>query len=399
MNFDPAEFYRIKRLPPYVFAEVNKVKAQARHAGEDIIDFGMGNPDGATPPHIVEKLRETALDPKTHGYSVSAGIIGLRRAVSGYYERRFGVSIDPDTEIAVSQGSKEGLFHLATAITKPGDSILVSDPSYPIHVFGFILAEASVRLLKRDFDADEDPGRQFLDQLKGAVEGMQPKPLAVVVNYPCNPTAEVVGLDFYEELVSFCLHHQIILISDLAYCEIYFDGNPPPSVLQVPHAKEIAVEFSSMSKTYSMAGWRVGFACGNPELIFALKRVKSYLDYGSFTPIQVAAAAALNGPQECVEEHRARYKARRDVLVDGLRDAGWDVESPRASMFVWARIPQEYRELGSLEFSKKLLREAKVAVSPGVGFGQGGDEFVRISLIENQQRIRQAVRNIKHMMK
>lgn len=392
------EFYRIKRLPPYVFAEVNKVKAEARRRGEDIIDFGMGNPDAPTPAHIVEKLRETVLDPSTHGYSVSAGITGLRKAMAGYYDRRFGVSLNPETEITVSQGSKEGLYHLATAITKPGDTILVSDPSYPIHVFGFIMAEASVRLLPRDFSASNTP-EAFLQQMKNAVESMQPKPLAVVVNYPCNPTSEVVDLAFYEQLVDFCRFHNIILISDLAYCEIYFDGVPPPSVLQVKGAKDVAVEFTSLSKTYSMAGWRVGFACGNEEIIYALKRIKSYLDYGGFTPVQVAATAALNGPQDCVEEARKRYQERRDVMVKGLNDGGWEVQAPAASMFIWAPIPKRFHNLGSVEFSKLLLNKAQVAVSPGMGFGKGGDGYVRISLIENIHRSRQALRNIKKFLK
>jgi len=393
------EFYRINRLPPYVFAEVNKVKHEARQKGIDIIDFGMGNPDAPTPAHIVEKLRETVLDPKAHGYSVSAGITGLRKALAGYYERRFNVSLDPETEIAVSQGSKEGLFHLATAISKPGDFMLVSDPSYPIHPYGFIIAEANIRFMPKDFNV-EDHGQHFLQQLKDAIEGSSPKPVAVVVNYPCNPTAEVVTLDFYEELVAICKRYDVILISDIAYCEIYFDDdNPPPSVLQVKGAKDIAVEFSSLSKTYSMAGWRVGFAAGAPDIIHALKRIKSYLDYGSFTPIQVAAATALNGPQDCVVEARMRYKTRRDIMVKGLHDAGWNVDSPDASMFIWARLPERFKEMGSLEFSKLLLEKAEVAVSPGIGFGKGGDEFVRIGLIENEQRSRQAIRNIKHFLK
>ncbi len=392
------DFYRIKRLPPYVFAEVNKVKAEARHRGEDIIDFGMGNPDAPTPPHIVEKLRETVLDPTTHGYSVSAGIIGLRRAVSAYYERRFNVSLDPETEIAVSQGSKEGLYHLATAITKPGDTILTSDPSYPIHPYGFILAEASIRFMKKDFETGCHEV-DFLNQLKSAVESTSPKPMALVVNYPCNPTAETVSLEFYEEVVSFCRHHNIILISDLAYCEIYFGDTPPPSVLQVKGAKDIAVEFTSMSKTYSMAGWRIGFCSGNPEIIHALKRIKSYLDYGGFTPIQVSAAAALNGSQDCVDEARARYKERRDVLVKGLGEAGWNVKTPDASMFIWAAIPDKFKEMGSMEFSKLLLKDAKVAVAPGIGFGAGGDDYVRIGMVENIHRSRQAIRNIKQMFR
>lgn len=393
------EFYRIRRLPPYVFAEVNKVKAEARKRGEDIIDFGMGNPDSKTPDHIVEKLRETVLDPSTHGYSVSAGIFGLRKAVANYYKRRFDVDIDPETEITVSQGSKEGLYHLATAITRPGDFVLVQNPSYPIHAFGFILAEANVRLLPRDF-SNKDHESDFLNQLKLAVESSSPKPIAVVVNYPCNPTAEVASLPFYEEIISFCKKHEVIVISDLAYNEIYFDdNNPPPSILQVKDAKDIAVEFTTMSKTYSMAGWRVGFCAGNKDLIHNLKRIKSYLDYGSFTPIQVAAATALNGSQDCVIEARNRYKERRDVMVKGLCDAGWIVDSPSASMFIWAEIPKKFHNYNSMEFSKLLMKEAKVAVSPGIGFGSGGDAHVRISLINNLERTRQAIRNIKKFFK
>ncbi len=392
------EFYRIKRLPPYVFAEVNKVKAEARQRGEDIIDFGMGNPDAPTPPHIVEKLRSVVLDPTTHGYSVSAGIKGLRKAVASYYERRFDVSLDPETEITVSQGSKEGLYHLATAISKPGDFILTSDPSYPIHPYGFIIAEANICFVKRDFSA-QDPLADFITKVKHSIESTSPKPSALIVNFPCNPTAETATLEFYEEVVGICRHHDILLISDLAYCEIYFDGKKPPSVLQVKGAKDIAVEFTSMSKTYSMAGWRVGFCCGNPEVIHALKRIKSYLDYGGFTPIQVAATEALNGPQDCVEEARHRYQERRDVLIKGLHDAGWMAKEPEASMFIWAEIPPAFQEMGSVEFSKLLLNEAKVAVSPGIGFGPGGDGHVRIGMVENLQRTRQALRNIKQFMR
>ncbi len=393
----PREFYRIKRLPPYVFAEVNKIKAEARHRGEDIIDFGMGNPDAPSPPHVIEKLRETVLDPSAHGYSVSQGIYGLRKAVAAYYDRRFSVNLNPDTEITVSMGSKEGLAHFALAITKPGDVILVPNPSYPIHAFGFIITEAAVKYLVRDFTQPTE--EDMLRQLKRAVENTTPKPSVIVLNFPCNPTAETVTLPFYEEVVEFCHHHDILIISDLAYCEIYFDDNPPPSILEVKKARDIAVEFTSLSKTYSMAGWRMGFAAGNADLIHALKRIKSYLDYGAFTPIQVAATAALNGPQDCVEETRQRYKERRDVLVQGLNDAGWPVEPPAASMFVWAPIPEKYRELGSLEFSKRLLTEAKVAVSPGIGFGTYGDGHVRIAMIENKHRSRQAIRNIKQFFK
>ncbi len=393
------DFYRIKRLPPYVFAEVNKLKEEERAKGKDIIDFGMGNPDSPTPPHIVEKLRETVLNPKTHGYSVSQGIPGLQNAMAGYYERRFNVSLNPRTQVVATMGSKEGLANLATAITKPGDTILVPNPSYPIHPFGFIIAEASVKYIPKDFDA-EDHEQDFIGKLKRAIADSQPKPTCLVLNYPCNPTAECVSLDFYREVVEICKREEIIIISDLAYCEIYFDEeNPPPSILQVPDAMDIAVEFTTLSKTYSMAGWRVGFACGNEQLIHALKRIKSYLDYGGFTPIQVAACEALNGDQSCVEEVRALYKARRDILCDGLNDIGWKVEKPSASMFAWARLPERFREMGSVEFSKMLLREAEVAVSPGAGFGSYGDEFVRISLIENEQRIRQALRNLKEFFK
>jgi alanine-synthesizing transaminase len=391
------DFYRIKRLPPYVFAEVNKAKAEARHRGEDIIDFGMGNPDSPAPDHVIEKLKETVVRPDVHGYSVSAGINGLRKAVSAYYDRRFDVSLDPETEIAVSQGSKEGLYHLAVAISKPSDVIVAPDPSYPIHTFGFILAEASVHTIPRDFT--KGTAEDLIPKIKEAIENIQPKPLAIVVNFPCNPTTETVDLSFYEEVVDICLHHGVILISDLAYCEIYYDNQPPPSVLQVKKAKEIAVEFTTLSKTYSMAGWRIGFCAGNKEIIKAHKRVKSYLDYGGFTPIQVAATAALNGPQDCVDDFRKMYTTRRDLMVKGLNRVGWDVNSPEASMFLWAKIPEKFRHLGSVEFSKLLLQEAKVAVAPGAGFGRHGDEHVRISLIENEHRSRQAIKNIKKFFK
>ena len=383
------EFYKIRRLPPYVFAEVNSMKAKARARGDDIIDFGMGNPDFPTPAHIVDKLTETVRDPRTHRYSESRGIKGLRRAIAGYYGRRFGVDIDPDTEAVVTIGSKEGLANLAQAISSPGDVMLVPNPSYPIHQFGFIIAGAAVR------NIPVRPDEGFMAALERAVVHSVPKPTALVLNYPNNPTAEVADLAFYEQVVDFCRRHGIYILSDVAYAEIYFDGNPPPSMLQIPGARDITVEFTSMSKTYSMPGWRIGFACGNARLVAALARVKSYLDYGAFTPVQVAASAALNGPQACVEEMRQRYRERRDVLVSGLAGAGWDVPSPPATMFAWAPIPPAFRHLGSLEFSKMLLREAKVAVAPGVGFGEHGDGHVRFALVENRHRIRQAVKNIK----
>ena len=383
------EFYRIKRLPPYVFAEVNALKARARAAGRDVIDLGMGNPDGATPEHIVKKLVEAVQNPRSHGYSVSRGIAGLRRAYAAYYARRFGVALDPETEIITTLGSKEGLANLAQAITAPGDIVLAPNPCYPIHAFGFIMAGASLR------HVPVGPGVDFMRELKKAVTHSVPSPTALVLNFPANPTAQVVDLDFYGEVVDFCRHHNIFVLSDVAYAEIYFDGNPPPSVLQVPGAREIAVEFSSLSKTYSMAGWRIGFAVGNKRLIAALARVKSYLDYGAFTPIQVAATAALNGPQDCIAEIRERYRARRDVLVDGLKQAGWEVPPPAASMFAWAPIPEEFRALGTMAFAKLLLERANVAVAPGVGFGEYGEGFVRIALVENRQRLRQAARNIK----
>jgi alanine-synthesizing transaminase len=385
------DFHRIRRLPPYVFAEVNAMKAAARAAGADIIDFGMGNPDLPTPSHIVDKLVETVRDPRTHRYSNSRGIPGLRKALAGYYQRRFGVSLDPEREAIVTIGSKEGLANLAQAITGPGDLILVPNPSYPIHQFGFIIADGTVRYLP------VAPDDEFLEALERAVLHSQPKPVALVLCYPSNPTALTAGLDFYAKVVDFCRDHDIIVLSDLAYAEIYFEGDPPPSILQVPGAKDVAVEFTSLSKTYSMPGWRIGFAAGNPQLIAALARVKSYLDYGAFTPIQVAATAALNGPQDCVDEMRAIYRERRDVLVDGLRRAGWDVPVPTASMYIWAPIPEPFTSLGSVAFSKLLLKEASVAVSPGLGFGEHGDGHVRIALVENTQRIRQAVRNIRHM--
>ncbi|MGB8274503.1 MAG: LL-diaminopimelate aminotransferase [Alphaproteobacteria bacterium] len=386
------EYYRIKRLPPYVFAEVNAMKAAARAKGHDIIDLGMGNPDTPTPAHIVAKLIETVQDPHTHRYSNSRGIPGLRKALAGYYERRFNVSLDPETEIIATIGSKEGLTSLAQAITSPGDVVLCPNPTYPIHSFGFILAGASIRHTPMGSSAE------FMDELERAVRYSVPKPIAVIVNFPSNPTARKVDLDFYVPLVEFCRRHDVLLISDIAYCEIYFDGKPPPSVLQVPGAKDVAVEFTSMSKTYSMPGWRIGFASGNKRIIAALARIKSYTDYGAFTPIQVAAAAALNGPQDCVTQIRELYKQRRDVLIEGLEAAGWEVPIPPASMFAWAPIPPAFAHLGSLEFAKLMLQEAKVAVAPGIGFGEHGEGFVRIGLVENRHRTRQAIRSIKALL-
>lgn len=383
------EFYRIKRLPPYVFAEVNKIKAAHRAAGRDIIDLGMGNPDTAPPKHVIEKLREVALDETAHGYSVSRGIPGLRKAQAAYYKRRFGVTLDPESEVITTIGSKEGLANLVEAITGPGDVIVTANPCYPIHAYGPVICGASIRYMPMTEGAD------FFELLERAIKHQQPKPVAVIVNYPGNPTAEVVDLAFYEKLVELCKSYGVYIISDLAYCEIYFDGNPPPSILQVKGAKDIAIEFTSMSKTYSMAGWRVGFAAGNKTLIHALTRIKSYLDYGTFTPIQAAAVTAINGPQEYIEEIRGMYKERRDILIKGLHSAGWMVTEPKASMFIWAKLPEQYSELGSFEFSKLLLDQAEVAVAPGIGFGEYGDQYVRIALVENKQRLRQAVRNIK----
>lgn len=386
------EFHRIRRLPPYVFAEVNAMKAAARARGDDIIDFGMGNPDSPTPQHIVDKLVETVQNPRTHGYSNSRGIPGLRRALAGYYRRRFDVDLDPETEVVATIGSKEGLANLAQAITSPGDIILAPNPSYPIHMFGFIIAGAAIR------SVPASPGGDFLDALERAVRHSVPRPIAVVINFPSNPTAEVCDLGFYEQVVGFCRDNGIYVLSDIAYAEIYFDDRPPPSILQVSGAKDVAVEFSSLSKTYSMPGWRIGFAAGNPKLIAALARVKSYVDYGAFTPIQVAAAAALNGPQDCVQTVRDLYRERRDVLVEGLVSAGWPVPLPPASMFCWAPIPEPFRAMGSLAFSKLLLAEAKVAVSPGVGFGEHGDGHVRLALVENKHRTRQALRSIRSFL-
>ena len=387
------DFYRIRRLPPYLFAEVNVMKAEARARGEDIIDFGMGNPDLPTPEHIVHKLVETVADPRTHRYSQSQGICGLRKAVAAYYDRRFGVGIDPASEAVVTLGSKEGLANLAQAITAPGDVVLVPNPSYPIHPYGFIIAGAVVRHMP------VDPEFDFMTELERAVRHNVPSPAVLILNYPSNPTAQVMDLSFFKEVVAFARAHDLFILSDLAYAEIYFDGEPPPSVLQVPGAKDLAVEFTSMSKTYSMAGWRIGFGVGNRNLIAALTRVKSYLDYGAFTPIQVAATTALNGPQDCVDEHRRIYKERRDVLVESFAKAGWHIPAPRATMFAWAPLPPGFVEMGSMKFSKLLLEHAKVAVSPGIGFGEHGEGYVRIALVENTQRIRQAARNVRRFLR
>jgi alanine-synthesizing transaminase len=386
------DFYRIRRLPPYVFAEVNAMKAAARARGEDIIDLGMGNPDGAPPQHVIDKLAEVARDPRAHRYSASRGIIGLRRAQAAYYQRRFGVEVDPDGEVVVTLGSKEGLANLAQAITAPGDVVLAPNPSYPIHTFGFIIAGAAIRSIPAA------PGPDFFRRLDLAMSYTVPKPTVLVVGYPSNPTAYVADLDFYEKVVAFARAHKLWVISDLAYAEIYFGDTPTPSILQVPDAKDVAIEFTSMSKTYSMAGWRMGFAVGNRSLIHALTRVKSYLDYGAFTPIQAAATAALNGPQDIIDANRKLYKARRDCLVESFGRAGWEIPPPEASMFAWAPIPEDYRSMGALEFSKRLLEEAHVAVSPGVGFGDEGEGFVRIALVENEQRIRQAARGVKKFL-
>ena len=387
-----SDFHRIKRLPPYVFEQVNRLKAEARARGDDIIDFGMGNPDMPTPDHIVAKLTETLRDPRTNRYSASKGIGGLRRAQAAYYARRFGVKLNPDTQVIVTLGSKEGFANTAQAITAPGDVILVPNPTYPIHEFGFIMSGGVIRHLPARTDS------QFLTSLDRAVRHSVPKPSVLVLNYPANPTAEVATLDFYREIVAFARKHDLIVLSDLAYAEIYFEGEPPPSILQVPGAIDIAIEYTTLSKTYAMPGWRVGFAVGNDRLIHALTRVKSYLDYGAFTPIQVAASAALNGPQDCIDEIRAIYRRRRDCLVDAMRRAGWQVPSPSATMFAWAPIPDMFAHLGSLEFSKLLLEKASVAVSPGVGFGEYGEGYVRIALVENEQRIRQAARNIRKFL-
>ena len=386
------EFYRIKRLPPYVIAEVNAMRHEARRAGRDIIDLGMGNPDHPPPQHVIDKLCEVAAKPGAHGYSQSKGIPGLRKAQANYYGRRFNVDLDPDREVVVTMGSKEGLSSMATAITAPGDVILAPSPSYPIHTFGFIIAGATIR------SVPTTPDERYWRALENAMNYTVPRPTVLVVNYPSNPTAETVDLAFYERLVAWAKENRVWVLSDLAYSELYYDGKPTRSILEVPGAKDVAVEFTSMSKTYSMAGWRMGFAVGNPTLISALTRVKSYLDYGAFTPIQAAACAALNGPQDVVEENRARYQSRRDVMVESFARAGWDIPTPPASMFAWAKLPPGFEEMGSLEFSKQLLEHADVAVAAGVGYGEEGEGHVRIAMVENEQRIRQAARNVKRFL-
>ena len=383
------EFYRIKRLPPYVIAEVNNLRHAARQSGRDIIDLGMGNPDLPPPPHVIAKLVEVAQKPDAHGYSQSKGIPGLRRAQANYYARRFGVDIDPEREVVVTMGSKEGLASLATAITAPGDVVLAPNPSYPIHTFGFIIAGATIR------SVPTTPDEAYFASLERAMAFTVPRPSILVVNYPSNPTAETVDLAFYERLVAWARENKVWVISDLAYSELYYDGNPTVSILQVPGAKDVAVEFTSLSKTFSMAGWRIGFAVGNQQLIAAMTRVKSYLDYGAFTPIQAAACAALNGPQDIVETNRQLYHKRRDVLVEVFGRAGWEIPPPRASMFAWAPLPPALAHMGSLEFSKQMLEHADVAVAPGVGYGEDGEGFVRIALVENEQRLRQAARNLR----
>ena len=385
-----SDFHRIKRLPPYVFEQVNKIKAIARNQGADIIDLGMGNPDLPAPKHVLDKLIETVGKPRTDRYSASRGISGLRKAQAGYYERRFGVKLNPDTQVIATLGSKEGFANIAQAITAPGDVVLVPNPSYPIHAFGFLMAGGVIRSVQAE------PNEEFFRQLERAVAHSIPKPIALVTCYPANPTAYLASLDFYRDLVAMAKKYDLILLSDLAYSEVYFDdSNPPPSLLQIPGAMDVTVEFTSLSKTFSMAGWRMGFAVGNEKLIAALARVKSYLDYGAFTPIQVAATAALNGPDDCIREMRDIYRKRRDALVESFGLAGWEFDPPQASMFAWVKIPEPFREMGSLEFSKLLVEKSSVAVAPGIGFGEYGDDYVRIALVENEQRIRQAARNVR----
>jgi alanine-synthesizing transaminase len=387
------DFYRIRRLPPYVFEQINRAKAAARNSGADIIDMGMGNPDLPTPPHVLEKLKETLGKPRTDGYSSSKGIPGLRKAQAGYYARRFGVKLNPDTQIVDTLGSKEGFANVAQAITAPGDVVLVPNPSYPIHAFGFLMAGGVIR------SVPSDPTPDFFPAVERAIQHSIPKPIALVVCYPSNPTAKVASLDFYKDLVAFAKKHEIYILSDLAYAEVYFnDNNPPPSVLQVPGAIDVCVEFTSMSKTFSMAGWRMGFAVGNERIISALTRVKSYLDYGAFTPVQVAATAALNGPEDCIKEMRDTYRKRRDVLVDSFGRAGWTIPSPESSMFAWAPLPEKFREVGSMQFATLLVEKSGVVVAPGIGFGEHGEGYVRIAMVENEQRIRQAARGVRRFL-
>ncbi len=387
------EFSRIKRLPPYVFNITNELKMAARRRGEDIIDLSMGNPDGPTPRHIVDKLVEAAQRQDTHGYSVSKGIPRLRRAICDWYRRRYATELNPDTEAIVTIGSKEGLAHLMLAVLERGDTVLVPNPSYPIHIYGAIIAGADIRSVRMT------PGVDFFAEVERAIGELFPKPKMLIIGFPSNPTAQCVDLPFFEKIISLAKENDILVVHDLAYADITFDGWKAPSIMQVPGARDVAVEFFTMSKSYNMAGWRIGFMVGNPELVHALARIKSYHDYGSFTPIQVASIVALDGPQECVEEIRKNYEKRRDVMVKGLHDIGWMVENPKASMYVWAKIPETYERMGSIEFTKRLLEEAKIAVSPGVGFGEYGDGHVRIALIENEHRLRQALRGIREMFR
>jgi alanine-synthesizing transaminase len=389
----PRQFTRIERLPPYVFNITGELKMAARRRGEDIIDMSMGNPDGATPQHIVDKMVEATLRPTTHGYSVSKGIPRLRKAICDWYQRRYAVEFDPDSEAIVTIGSKEGLAHLMLATLDRGDTVLVPNPSYPIHIYGAVIAGANIRSVPMT------PGIDFFAEIERAVRESIPKPKMMILGFPSNPTAQCVDLSFFERIVALAKEHDILVVHDLAYADICFDGYVAPSIMQVPGARDVAVEFFTMSKSYNMAGWRIGYMVGNRELVGALARIKSYHDYGTFTPIQVASIAALDGPQDCVSEIVAQYQSRRDVLAKGLIEAGWNVDIPKASMYIWARIPEPYRDLGSLEFAKRVLADAKVAVSPGIGFGEYGDEYVRFALIENEQRTRQAVRGIKEMFR
>jgi len=387
------EFSRIRRLPPYVFNITGELKMAARRRGEDIIDLSMGNPDGPTPKHIVDKLVETAQRPDTHGYSVSKGILRLRKAICGWYERRYGVSLDPEEEAIVTIGSKEGIAHLALATLERGDIVLVPNPSYPIHIYGPVIAGADIRHVRNTPDVD------FFDELERAIKESFPKPKMLVINFPSNPTAQCVDLAFFQRIVDLAREHGIFVVHDLAYADIVFDDYKAPSILQVPGAKDVAVEFFTMSKSYNMAGWRIGYMVGNRELVSALGKIKSYHDYGTFTPLQVASIVALEGPQDCVEDIRMTYQRRRDVMVKGLRELGWMVDNPKAAMYIWAKIPEAYAETGSLEFAKKLLADAKLAAAPGIGFGEYGDTHVRLALIENEARIRQAIRGIKEMFR